>query len=199
MARRQTTRDGPVYYTTHQAAKFLGVSLPTVVNWIRGGLLEAHRTPGGHRRISHNDLLCFARKNEYPLAPELLERGDGRSRVLVVDDDPEFAEMVREFLALQPGFEVEVAESGFQAGLIVARFKPDVILMDLMMPGMDGLEAHRMLRADRETRHIPVIAVTAYHDAEVQLQLEEQQFEGLVEKPVRLEDLLGMVRGQLSI
>ena len=52
MARKKSSYDGPVYYTTYQVAKFLGVSLPTVVNWVNNGLLAAHRTPGGHRRIA---------------------------------------------------------------------------------------------------------------------------------------------------
>jgi excisionase family DNA binding protein len=197
MARRKNQYDGPVYYTTYQVAKFLGVSLPTVVNWVKGGLLAAHRTPGGHRRIAHKDVVAFARKNDYPIARELLDRGDGRKRVLIVDDEKDFADMVGEYLCMQDDLDVEVADSGFQAGMTVARFKPDLILMDIMMPGMDGFEAHRMLQDDKDTRHIPVVAVTAYHDKAVVQRIQDEDFDGFMQKPVKLDQLLLVVRERL--
>jgi excisionase family DNA binding protein len=198
MARRKTRYDGPVYYTTYQVAKHLGVSLPTVVNWVKSGLLAAHRTPGGHRRISHNDVIAFARENDYPLSRELLDAGGNTRKVLVVDDEKDFSEMVREYLKLKGGYDVEVADSGFQAGFAVARFKPDLILMDIMMPDMDGFEAHRTLRGDPDTRHIPVIACTAYRDPEIDRRVEEEQFDGFVEKPLKLDSLLDVLREKLS-
>jgi len=198
MARRKNTYNGPVYYTTYQVAKFLGVSLPTVVNWVNGGLLAAHRTPGGHRRIAHNDIMAFARANKYPIARELAEAG-GQKRILVVDDERDFADMVREYLVLKGEFEVEIAESGFQAGFTVARFKPDLILMDIMMPDMDGFEVHRMLRDDPDTKHIPVIACTAYRDPDVDARISADNFDDFVEKPLQLDALLETVRRQLGL
>lgn len=197
MARRKSTVDGPTYYTTYQVAKFLGVSLPTVVNWVNSGLLRAHRTPGGHRRIARQDVVAFARDNDYPLH-DLGSSVPSRRKVLVVDDEPDFAQLVKEYLSLKGGLEVEIAESGFQAGFTVARFKPDLILMDLMMPNMDGFEAHRMLRADPEMRHVPVIACTAYRDPDVDRRLREQPFDGFIQKPLELEALLQLVRGHLQ-
>jgi len=199
MARRKKTYNGPVYYTTYQVAKYLGVSLPTVVNWVNSGLLAAHRTPGGHRRIAHNDIIAFARQNSYPIARELLEAGGGNKRVLIVDDETDFSDMVRDYLTLKGGLEVEVADSGFQAGFTVARFRPDVILMDLMMPDMDGFEVTRMLRADPDTRHIPVIACTAYRDVEVERKIAAEKFDGFVEKPLKLNVLLEMIHAHLGI
>lgn len=199
MARRKGQYDGPVYYTTHQVAKFLGVSLPTVVNWVKSGLLDAHKTPGGHRRIAHNDVIAFARDNDYPLARELLATGSGPCRVLVVDDETDFSEMVRDYLRIKGGYEVEVADSGFQAGFTVARFKPDLILMDIMMPGMDGFEVHRMLRNDPETKHIPVLACTAYRDSDMDRRVRDEGFDGFVEKPLKLERLLEVCNQQLGL
>jgi len=198
MARRKTRYDGPVYYTTYQVAKHLGVSLPTVVNWVKSGLLAAHRTPGGHRRISHNDVIAFAREHDYPLSRELLDAGGTTRKVLVVDDEKDFSEMVREYLKLKGGYEVEVADSGFHAGFAVARFKPDLILMDIMMPDMDGFEVHRTLRSDPDTRHIPVIACTAYRDPDIDRRVEEERFDGFVEKPLKLDTLLDVLREKLA-
>ena len=199
MARKKTKYDGPVYYTTYQVARFLGVSLPTVVNWVNNGLLSAHRTPGGHRRIAHNDIIAFARKNNYPIARELLDRGEKKPRVLVVDDEKDFSDMVREYLTLKGEIEVEVAESGFEAGFTVARFKPDLILMDIMMPGMDGFEVHKMLRDDPDTRHIPVVACTAYRDDQMAEKISAAEFDGFVEKPLKLDSLLDLVRTKLQL
>lgn len=199
MARRKSAVTGPVYYTTHQVAKYLGVSLPTVVNWVNSGRLRAHRTPGGHRRIAHNDVVAFARTHDYPIARELAEVGSSRKKVLIVDDEADFAELVREYLKAKADLDVEVAHSGFQAGFTLARFKPDVVLMDLMMPDMDGFEVHRTLRGDPETRHIPVIACTAYRDPDVDRRIEQEDFDGLLEKPVKLDALLDMIRDRLGL
>lgn len=198
MARRKQPVSGPKYHTTYQVAKFFGVSLPTVVNWVNSGLLKAHRTPGGHRRIARNDVIAFARQHNYPLPKELVENGEGRPKVLIVDDEQDFSEMVREYLTVKADFEVEVADSGFQAGLAVSRFKPDLILMDLMMPDMDGFEAHRQLRDDDDTQHIPVIACTAYRDPLIDARVKEEKFDGFVEKPLKLEGLLEVIRKHLG-
>ena len=200
MPRRKNHLDGPTYYTTYQVAKFLGVSLPTVVNWVNSSLLVAHRTPGGHRRIARNDLLSFARENDYPLSRDFLEQTTkGSRKVLVVDDEVDFSEMVRDYLVFKGGFEVEVAQSGFQAGYTVARFKPDIILMDILMPDMDGFEVHRRLRSDPETRHIPVIACTAYRDPVVNARIEEMKFDGFVEKPLKLDALLELIKKHVAV
>lgn len=198
MGRTKKSYSGPVHYTTYQVARFLGVSLPTVVNWVNSGLLPAHRTPGGHRRIAHNDVIAFAREHELPVSRELLDAGGAR-KVLVVDDERDFSEMVRDYLTLKGDLEVEVAESGFQAGYTVARFKPDLILMDLLMPDMDGFEVHRMLRQDPDTRHIPVIACTAWRDPEIDRRIADEQFDGFVEKPLELDRLLDLVRSKLGL
>ncbi|MEZ4241885.1 MAG: response regulator [Myxococcota bacterium] len=198
MARKRNALNGPVYYTTYQVAQFLGVSLPTVVNWVNSGLLHAHRTPGGHRRIAHNDVIAFARENDYPIARELLDTGSTRKKVLVVDDEKDFSDMVREYLKVRGQLDVEIAESGFQAGFTVARFKPDLILMDLMMPDMDGFEVHRTLRDDPDTRHIPVIACTAYRDPDIDRRIREERFDGLIEKPLKLDALLELIQSRLG-
>lgn len=199
MARKKTSYDGPVYYTTYQVARFLGVSLPTVVNWVNSGLLSAHRTPGGHRRIAHNDVIAFARENNYPISRELLDRGDRKPRVLIVDDERDFSDMVREYLSLKKEVEVEVAESGFEAGFTVARFKPDLILMDIMMPGMDGFDVLKMLREDSDTRHVPVVACTAYRDDEMDRRISEAEFDGFIEKPLKLDALMDLIRAKLQL
>jgi two-component system, OmpR family, response regulator len=198
MARKKTLVTGPVYYTTYQVAKYLGVSLPTVVNWVNSGLVRAHRTPGGQRRIAHGDVMAFARTHDYPIARELVEAGSSRKKVLIVDDEADFSDMVREYLKVRGELDVEVADSGFVAGFTVAKFKPDLILMDIMMPDMDGFEVHRTLQESPETRHVPVIACTAYRDPEVDRRIREEGFNGFIEKPLKLDALLDLIREKLG-
>ena len=188
----------PTYFTTYQISKFLGVSLPTVVNWVNSDRLRAHRTPGGHRRITKADLVSFAKEYNYPLSEELLGERSEQTRVLVVDDEHVFSDMVRDYLSLRGKMEVEVADSGFAAGFTVARFKPDVILMDIMMPDMNGFEVVRMLRGSKDTAHIPVIACTAFLDAQVERRIQEEEFDGLVQKPIKLDELLSLIRSTLN-
>jgi len=197
MAQRNTA--GPVYYTTFQVAKHLGVSLPTVVNWVDSGRISGHRTLGGHRRIAHNDVVAFAREHDYPLSRALRSAGHGGKRVLVVDDEVDFADMVREYLHVKGDFQVHVATTGFQAGFMLARFTPDLVLMDLMTQGIDAAEVKRVLREDPDTKHVPVIACTAYRDPQSDLSAVAADLDGSIDKPLKLDDLLALVREMLGL
>jgi excisionase family DNA binding protein len=168
----------------------MGVSIPTVVNWCDQGHLPAHRTPGGHRRIAHQDLVNLTRDRGVRWTGEA---SHGPARVLVVDDSREFSEMLRDVLRLH-GFEVEVAGSGFQAGYTVARFVPDVIVMDIMMPDMDGFEAIRVIRQDSDTAHIPVVGCTAFLEPPIRARAEAEGFADILEKPVKMALLLERIR-----
>ena len=179
----------PKYYTTFQAAKLLGVSLATVVNWTRDGLLAAHRTPGGHRRIAEQDLVAFARAYSLPMPEELADAGSSRRRVLIVDDDPDYLETVSKLLTLKGGYDVEVARSGFGMGVAVQRFRPDAILMDIRMPGLDGFEVTENLKNDRGGRPVPVIACSAFGNEDTQARI-ESVFDGFIAKPLDYDALL---------
>lgn len=179
----------PKYYTTFQAAGLLGVSLATVVNWTRDGLLAAHRTPGGHRRIAEVDLIAFARAYNIPLPDDVSDTGSSRRRILVVDDDEDYLLTVRQILELKGGFNVELARSGFGAGVAVERFRPDAILMDIRMPGMDGFEVTENLKSMRSGRPVPVIGCSAFANEAVQARI-EQVFDGFLSKPLDYDLLL---------
>lgn len=187
----------PKYYTTFQAAKQLGVSLATVVNWINAGLLTAHRTVGGHRRIAAEDLAVFARSYNMPMDQELEEAHGGPPRVLVVDDDEDLLATVRTMLEEARGYQVETAASGFAAGLAVARFRPDAILLDIRMPGMDGFEVVKQLREQRKGKTVPVVACTGYADPAMEERI-RAEFDGLLEKPIDLDALLEAVQTAIT-
>jgi excisionase family DNA binding protein len=194
MARQSA--ETPLFYTTHQVAGFLGVSLPTVVNWIEAGRFPAHRTPGGHRRIAHGDLVAFAEAHHIPLSGLRKAAAPGPNRILVVDDEVEFAQLVADFLTMK-GYEVATAESGFTGGLALARFRPDLLVVDLMMPDIDGFAVLQTIRSNRETRELPVIACTGWRDDDLGRRLDEAGFDGVIEKPVKLEHLAELIAGRL--
>ena len=125
---RRNPVDGPITYTTFQVARFLGVSPPTVVNWVTDGLLAAHRTPGGHRRILRADLVQFASARGFPLAPELEAASNEATapvvaaaavmnRILIVDDEIDFCELVRMHLGFRGGWETDIASDQLPPGL----------------------------------------------------------------------------------
>jgi excisionase family DNA binding protein len=144
------------YYTTFEAARLLGVSLPTVVNWVKARRLKAHRTPGGHRRIAREDLAAFILRHGMPVPAELGDAVAARRKALVIaDGGPAREGTVRQLAAA--GYAVDQASPGFAAGAAAARFEPDVVV--LYVPAADGGEVLRGLRADRELSGVPVVAV----------------------------------------
>jgi len=87
--------------------------------------------------------------------------------VLIVDDDPAFTEFLTEILAAADSPVIsQVASEGFSAGLKVRKFKPQIILLDLKMPGLDGFQVCRLLKAEPTTRQIRVIMMTGYSTPE---------------------------------
>lgn len=144
------------FYTTHEAAGLLGVSLPTVVNWIKARRIKAHRTPGGHRRIAREDLAAFMLRQGFPLPEELADAAPERRKALVVAEPGPAREGTARQLAAA-GYAVEQASPGFSAGVATARFEPDVVVLHALEP--DGGDVLRALRADREFREVPVVAV----------------------------------------
>jgi excisionase family DNA binding protein len=144
------------FYTTFEAARLLGVSLPTVVNWIKGRRLKAHRTPGGHRRIAREDLATFMLRHGMPVPGELSGATAGRRKALVIaEPGPAREGSVRQLSAA--GYAVEQASPGFSAGAAAARFEPDVMIV--YAEGRDGGGSLRAVRTDRELAAVPVVAV----------------------------------------
>ena len=185
-------------FTTFEAAKLCHVSPLSIINWVNAGRLPAFRTPGGHRRIRREDLIKFMKDNGIPLAEELTA-GSGRPRVLVVDDDGSIRDLLAEHLgARSEPFEVMTASDGFEAGRLVATFKPDVVLLDLRMPGMDGFQVCRTVKADPETSGTIVIAMTGFHTPETEARIKECGAVECFAKPVEPSVLAGSIEDQMG-
>ena len=170
-----------------EAATLLGVSPITVSKWARKGLLQAHVTLGGHRRFTYSEISRFASEQ----GMTLFMPTDAPQRVLVVEDDQQFAGFLREALMI-PDSEIEVliAEDGFEAGRMVQKFHPHIVLLDIMLPGIDGFSVCRQLRADPELKQVRVIAMTGYFSRENVERILAAGAEVCLEKPFTRAQLL---------
>ena len=177
--------------TTFQIANMLGVSDQSVSNWIDAGQLPAERTPGGHRRVERDDLIEFLKQQDMRIPPEL----DAAPRtVLVVDDDPDVAEWIGKSLREKcPGCRVLTAHDGFDAGKIVAAERPDLVVLDLYMPGMDGFEVCRRIKSDPRTQSVKVIAVTAHPSAQAEQAIRNAGASAYLTKPLEGDHLARLI------
>ncbi len=144
------------FYTTFDAARLLGVSLPTVVNWIKGRRLKAHRTPGGHRRIAAEELAAFMLRHGIPVPAELSGVAPERRKALVIGAPGPGREGAARQLSAS-GYAIEQASPGFAAGAAAARFEPDALVV--LATGADGVEVLHDLARDRELAEVPVVGV----------------------------------------
>ncbi len=148
-------------YSTHDVAKICCVTPTTVIRWIEDGLIPAFKTVGGHRRVRREDLERVCRERGIPFN---VPTGNEVGRILVVDDEPVVLDLVRDVVKeLNHQFEVEVAKDAFDAGRLVVSFRPQLIFLDLMMPGVDGFEVCTRLKKDAATKDTEVIAITGYY------------------------------------
>ena len=148
-------------YSTHDVAKICCVTPTTVIRWIEDGLIPAFKTVGGHRRVRREDLERVCAERGIPFN---VPTGNEVGRILVVDDEPVVLDLVRDVVNdLSHKFEVEVAKDAFDAGRLVATFKPQLIFLDLMMPGVDGFEVATRLKKDPSTTNTEVVAITGYY------------------------------------
>ena len=115
------------------------------------------------------------------------------TRVLIVDDNAMFIDMAR-FVLVAASFEVDTAASAGEAMLKVAPFAPDLILMDVQMPVMDGIELTQRLKADAATKHIVIVAFTAYALKGDAPRLQAAGFNGYIAKPVNVMTLAAELR-----
>ena len=148
-------------YSTHDVARICCVTPTTVIRWIEDGLIPAFKTVGGHRRVRREDLERVCSERGIPFT---VPTGNEVGRLLVIDDEPVVLDLIRDVLKdLSHQFDVEVARDAFDAGRLVALFRPQLIFLDLMMPGVDGFEVCARLKRDAATMHTEIIAITGYY------------------------------------
>jgi two-component system cell cycle response regulator DivK len=117
--------------------------------------------------------------------------------ILIVEDNPKNLKLLRDVLQFR-GYVISAAETG-EAGVALAQAEPPaLILMDIQLPGMDGREAAQVLKADANTRHIPIIALTAFAMKGDRERLLAEGFDGYISKPINIKDISQVVAQYLS-
>lgn len=174
--------------TPNQVAEALNVAAVTVRQWAQKGILAAQVTAGGHRRFEVAAVVEFARARGMTLGGELLT--SSANRVLVVDDDEQFNGFLCELLrSQQPQLDIASAYDGFDAGRMVQRHQPALVLLDIMMPGLDGVEVCRRLRGDPDTENVRIIAMTGHFTEALEARVLAVGAECLLRKPFSVEEL----------
>jgi excisionase family DNA binding protein len=149
------------YCTSKQAAALLMVSPVTVREWTRKGVLRAVSTAGGHRRFMIEDLRAFAAAHGIRLESDSTVAAAGPNRVLLVDDDVVFATYLRQIiLTASPNIQVQCASDGFEAGQLTESFRPQLVVLDIKMPRVDGIELCRRLRASPTTANAELVVMS---------------------------------------
>ena len=180
-------------YTTHDVSRLLHVNPRSVINWIEQSRLPSYRTPGGHRRIRHDDLVAFLRKHQIPTPSSLVE---GKFNILIIDDEEDIVKIIKRFFERQGGYALASASDGITAMIEVGRIKPDLLILDIMIPGVDGIEVCRRIKADT-TNKTAIIAISGQHENERQVL--QAGADAFMAKPLDLEKLLSEAKRLLRI
>jgi two-component system OmpR family response regulator len=180
-------------FTTGEAADICKVSQQTIIRCFDAGRLKGFRVPGSKfRRIPRDALLQFMKDNGIP--PDALD--SGKSKVLVVDDDPEIVELFVDVLERDGRFEVKTAATGYDAGMMTQEFMPDLIILDYMLPDINGNVVCQTIRQKPEFESTKIIIVSGVVNQDEINDLLKAGADEFVKKPFNIEKLIERI-GQL--
>jgi excisionase family DNA binding protein len=183
-------------FTTGEAAKICKVSQQTIIRCFDSGQLKGFRVPGSKfRRIPRDLLYKFMKENGIPT--DALE--SGKRKALVVDDDVELVELIRDVLEADGRFEVRTANNGFDAGMMVKEYHPDVVVLDVMLPDINGKEVCQRIRSDVTLSDVKVICISGMVEKDKIDDLIAAGANDFVQKPFEVEQLLEHMCRQLDM
>ncbi len=174
-------------YTTGEVAGFCDVTINAVKKWIAAGKLPAFRTPGGHYRIERDDFKAFVEKYRLHVKDRIFK---GESKILIVDDEAHVVEFIKGALeSVGDHYAIETARDGYEALIKIGAFNPRLLILDIMMPRLDGFEVCRRIKADEATKDIRILAVTAYGRDEME-KIKKCGADLCLAKPLNMKELL---------
>lgn len=174
-------------FTTGEAAKICKVSQQTIIRCFDNGQLKGFRVPGSKfRRIPREALYKFMKDNGIPT--DALE--SGKRKVLLVDDDLELVELMNKVLDEDGRFEVRIANNGFDAGMLVKEYRPDMIVLDVMLPDINGKEVCHRVRADPTLEDVRILCISGMVEEDKIQELRLSGADDFLHKPFEIEHLI---------
>lgn len=173
-------------FTTGEAAGVCKVSQQTIIRCFDSGKVEGFRVPGSKfRRIPRLSLIKFMKENGIPL--DGIETG--KKKILIVDDDVEIVELIADVLVRDGRFDVKSASSGYEAGIATQQYRPDLILLDYMLPDVNGNIVCQAIRKNAEFENIKIVIVSGVVKQEEIDLLLKSGAEGFIKKPFNISEL----------
>ena len=183
-------------FTTGEAADVCKVSQQTIIRCFDSGRLKGFRVPGSRfRRIPRDALIAFMKDNNIPV--DALD--SGKTKILVVDDDPEIVELFVDVLERDGRFEVKTAATGYDAGMVTQEFQPDLVILDYMLPDINGNVVCQTIRKNPNFEHIKIIIVSGVVNQDEINELLRAGADEFVKKPFNIEKLIERVGQLLSV
>ena len=183
-------------FTTGEAAEICTVSQQTIIRCFDSGRLHGFRVPGSRfRRIPRAELLRFMKTNEIPF--DALE--SGTKRILVVDDDEQIVELLQDVFSRDDRFDVKTAGTGYDAGMLTEQFRPHLILLDFMLPDINGTLVCQRIKANPDLAETKVIIVSGVVNHEDIQSLKDHGADAFIKKPFDIESLLGQIEDSLQL
>lgn len=184
--------------TSHQAGSLIQVNPSSINKWVKEGRIPAFRTPGGHRRIRAGDLVAFLTAHNMPV-PRTLSPAS-RVRLLVVDDDAkQLASLERVLKPYANRIDVALCDNGIEALVKVGSFRPQMVVLDVYMPQLDGLEVCRRLKANPDTQGIDIVMATAQLTPEIEKKGLEAGARRVTNKPLQIDTILSDLGVQVPV
>jgi DNA-binding response OmpR family regulator len=164
------------------------------LKWIKGEKLRAFATPGGHYRVSSENFREFLNRYDFPIQESFFGESAQRHkrRILIVDDEADQREILRRhLLSSEPDWMIEEATDGYEAGIKIGAQPPDLVILDLMMPRIDGLSLCRSIRSNPSSRPVRIVVVTADPDEGTHARAIQAGADVCLAKPVDFKHLHG--------
>ncbi|MFC2048585.1 response regulator [Elusimicrobiota bacterium] len=183
-------------YSTVEISKFLDVAYNTVARWVDDGKLEAFKTPGGHRRVYHDNLKKFLDENNINLSAFL--KSCSSESILVVDDEEKIRNYFQKIISKHfSNYTLYLADNGYEAGKCVIASNPCLVILDLIMPGIDGFAVCRDIK--EMGLDIKVLAITGFDTPENKKKIMEAGADAYLTKPFEKEDLIEEINKLIKV
>lgn len=183
-------------FTTGEAADVCQVSQQTIIRCFDAGRLKGFRVPGSRfRRIPREELVRFMKQNDIPV-----DRLEGsKRRILVVDDDEQIVELFSDVLERDGRFEVRTASTGYDAGVVTNEFRPDLMILDYMLPDINGNVVCATVRKNETLSDMKIIIVSGVVNRSEIEDLLASGADEFIKKPFNIENLLQRIESLLEI